>query len=304
MLPIACVASPKRARLSLVTGKGGVGKSTLVAARALAAAQRGERPLIVELGHRASMQAIFGVGVVGHAPTLVAPGVHAANIDLDEALGDYVAEHVPVRPLAHRIAQSRSLRRFFDAAPAVGEVLTLQRLEQLLTEDWDPILVDFDSTGHARMFLELPAVFEGLVPDGPVRRLLDDFARLLATETTALDLVTLPSALPVQETIELHARVRAEHTLSIGAIYVNRMPEDPLDGLDASLLDRLRERTPASHPAATPLARLADARIAYETAEAQVARLEALGEPIVRMPIVDAKVDLASLSELGVRASR
>lgn len=290
---------PVRARLSLITGKGGVGKSTLVAARALAAAERGERPLIVELGHRASMQAIFAVPEVGHAPTLVAPGVHASNIDLDEALGDYVAQHVPVRPLAQRIAQSRSLRRFFDAAPAVGEVLTLQRLEQLLEGDWDPILVDFDSTGHARMFLELPAVFEGLVPDGPVRRLLDSFAGLLAERTTRLDLVTLPAALPVQETLELYARVRADHTLSIGAIYVNRMPTDPLPDDARPLLTELLERTPQDHAARVPLYRLGVAVAEARAAGEQLARLRELDEAVVVLPRVHAEMNVERLRELG-----
>src|SRR5688500_14392327 len=100
------------APLSLFTGKGGVGKSTVVAAVAVEAARRGKRPLIVELGHRASMQAIFGAATFGHAAREVAPGVHASSFDLGTALGEYAAEHAPA-PIARRIAKSASLRRFF-----------------------------------------------------------------------------------------------------------------------------------------------------------------------------------------------
>jgi anion-transporting ArsA/GET3 family ATPase len=76
--------------LQLVTGKGGVGKSSVVAALALRAAKRGKRPLIVELGHRATMQSIFGMDALGHAPVEVGGGVRAMNIDFRAAISDYV----------------------------------------------------------------------------------------------------------------------------------------------------------------------------------------------------------------------
>ncbi len=299
------MAHPLAARLSFFTGKGGVGKSTLVAAVAVEAARQGRRPLIVELGHRASMQAIFGVPSVGHAPLEVAPGVHASNVDLDAALAEYVAAHVPVRPLAQRIAGSRSLKRFFEAAPAVGEVLTLQRLEHLLaaTPAFDPVLVDFDSTGHARMFLELPRVFEGLVPDGPVRRLLDDFARLLSGDEALLHLVALPARLPVQETIELHARLRAEHAIRVGTVFVNRMPPPAAPPTAPAVLAELRARIGDGHPARVDLACLADAIEAREDALAQAARLEALGERCLILPRIDGPLDRAALAALGRAAA-
>ena len=100
------MSDPFASRLSLFTGKGGVGKSTVVAAVALEARRRGLRPLVVELGHRASMQSIFGAGRIGHAPTEVAPGVHASNVDLEHALADYVAA-----PRKRRSIGLRAIRR-------------------------------------------------------------------------------------------------------------------------------------------------------------------------------------------------
>lgn len=298
---------PWASRLSFFTGKGGVGKSTVVAAIALEARRRGMRPLVVELGHRASMQAVFGVDDVGHEPVEVAPGVFATNVDLDEALRDYVAEHVPVRALGRRIARSKSLERFFEAAPAVGEILTLQRLEQLLDERdragaprFSPILVDFDATGHALMFLELPRVFEGLVPEGPVRRLLDSFSNLLSDqELTRLHLVTLPGQLPVSETLELHARLVAEHAIPLGTLFVNRVPPPPIPESSASTLAALRARIPASDPAAADLALLETAVERHRSARAQIARLDAIPLRRVELPALRGKVDAAHLGELG-----
>ncbi|HJL15406.1 MAG TPA: ArsA-related P-loop ATPase [Sandaracinaceae bacterium LLY-WYZ-13_1] len=301
------VPDPLEARLSFFTGKGGVGKSTVVAALALEARRRRRRPLVVELGHRASMQAVFGVPDVGHAPREVAPGVFATNIDLDEALRDYVADHVPVRALASRIAKSPSLARFFEAAPAVGEVLTLQRLEQLLAEvdeagrpRFDPILVDFDATGHALMFLELPRVFEGLVTSGPIRRLLDGFAALLSDdERTRLHLVTLPGRLPVQETLELYERIRTEHAVRLGALFVNRVPAPPLPPDAADLLAPLRARIAPDTPAGRDLALLALEHERYRRLRAQIARLEAVALPRVELPLVRGAVGVEALAELG-----
>jgi len=301
------VSDPFASRLSLFTGKGGVGKSTVVAAVALEARRRGMRPLIVELGHRASMQAIFGgrgAQAIGHAPTEVAPGVHASNVDLEHALADYVAAHVPSGALARRIARSPMLRRFLGAAPAVAEVLTLARLEALLDERergaprWHPLLVDFDATGHALMFLELPRVFESLVGDGgPVRRLLDSFAALLSDRAhTRLHVVTRPGKLPIQETLELCARLAAEHAVPLGTLFVNHVPSPP--PIDEPLLEALRARITA--PAVACDLALAKRALSDERAVArELARLEVLALPTVRLPHLTGPIDAGALAMLG-----
>src|SRR4051812_36808391 len=98
--------------LQLVTGKGGVGKSTVCAALAVEAARRGRRPLVVEMGHRASLRGVFDEASIGYEPALVAPGVHAMSLDPDRALLDYVTAHVKARGLARRILASAPLRAF------------------------------------------------------------------------------------------------------------------------------------------------------------------------------------------------
>jgi hypothetical protein len=298
------VSDPFTRRLSLFTGKGGVGKSTVVAALALEARRRGMRPLVIELGHRASMQSIFGAGPIGHAPREVAPGVHASNIDLERALADYVAAHVPSGALARRIARSPMLGRFLGAAPAVGEVLTLARIEALLREEergaprWHPLLVDLDATGHALMFLELPRVFESLAGDaGPVRRLLDSFAALLADRAhTRLHVVTRPGKLPIQETLELCRRLEAEHAVPLGTLFVNHAPSAP--AIDEALLEalraRVREPTAACDLALAQRA-LADARALTRG----LARLTALALPTVRLPHIAEPIDTDALATLG-----
>lgn len=236
---------PFQHRVQLFTGKGGVGKSSVVAAVALAAAEAGHRPLVVELGHRATMETLFEAPAIGYEPTPVGDGVAALNMELDEALTDYIAAQVRVRGVAKRVIANETLRRFFYAAPAVAEVVTLRKLAELAEGGaHHPILVDLDATGHARMFLSLPQVFEGLVgPTGPLRALLDATTALLRDrERTALHLVTLPAPLPTRETLEFHAHLAAGPPVGLGYLVVNRVPAPPLGDAERALLPELARR--------------------------------------------------------------
>jgi anion-transporting ArsA/GET3 family ATPase len=226
--------------VQLFTGKGGVGKSSVVAAHALACARAGLRPLVVELGHRATMESIFDVRSIGYEPTDVGDGVRACNLALEDALIDYVREQVKVRAVARRVVTQPTLRRFFEAAPAVNEVVALRRLAKLADSgEFHPILVDLDATGHALMFLGLADVFEGLVGSGPLQAILDATTSLLRDEArTVLHLVTLPAELPARETRELFVRLSAERRVGLGALVINRVPERTFD--DAELADVAR----------------------------------------------------------------
>ena len=100
-------------RLVLLTGKGGVGKTTVVAALAVHAASLGMRPLVVELGHRESMRAVFGLDEIGFKPREVGLGVHAMSVDVDKAMLDYFTQHIPSRRIAKGILHNKVLERLF-----------------------------------------------------------------------------------------------------------------------------------------------------------------------------------------------
>jgi arsenite/tail-anchored protein-transporting ATPase len=235
-------------RLLLFTGKGGVGKSTVVAALAVEAAAQGKRPLIVELGHRATMQGILGAPQIGHEPVPVGPGgkIWAANLDFEESIVDYVVDQVKIRRIARSIVGNSALQSLFRAAPAVREIVTLNKLrlfERAETRGqptWGPILVDLDATGHALMLLEMPRMIGDLLADGPLRGLIDTLTGLFTDPSrTLLNLVTLPSEIPVQETCELYARLRSEHGVQLGALFVNNVPPPAIRGELRPLLPEL-----------------------------------------------------------------
>ena len=232
------------------TGKGGVGKSTVLGAVATSAARAGRRPLIVELGIHTSSSHLFHGPHVGYDPAEVAPGVHATRVQFEPALVDYITSRLKLRPLATLVAQNSSLRRLFLAAPGVDEIVTLHRVAQLAADErWGPILVDLESTGHALMFFDLPGVLEVFLKDGPLRQVLDSATELVRDEQRcAVHIVTVPEPLAVNETIQLYRRLRERKDLHLGCLFINRIPRVWLDEEEHRLVKAELERASAAQP--------------------------------------------------------
>ncbi|MBT8453136.1 MAG: hypothetical protein KJO40_14310 [Deltaproteobacteria bacterium] len=247
---------PLTRQVQFFTGKGGVGKSTVLAALATAAARAGKRPLIVELGTHTSSSHLFHGPDVGYLPSEVAPGVHATRVQFEPALIDYITSRLKLRPIASLVAKNSSLRRLFLAAPGVDEIVTLHRVAQLAADRrWGPILVDLESTGHALMFFDLPTVLQVFLKDGPLRQVVDSASQLLADpERCAVHIVTVPEPLAVNETIHLHAELRKRDDLHLGCLFINRVPRAWLDDDEHRLVDQELAGASAGQPWAPDLA--------------------------------------------------
>jgi anion-transporting ArsA/GET3 family ATPase len=243
------------------------------------------------------MHSIFGMDAIGHAPIDVGDGVRAMNIELRAAISDYVLRYVKVRSVADRVAKNAALARFFEAAPGVAETVTLAKIEALVagrrgeSTAGDPVIVDLDSSGHALMLLELPRVLEGLLGAGALRRMIRGATALLRDpETTALHVVTLPAALVVQETLELWTHLRSEHSVPLGAVFVNRVPEVALSEGSAKLIPALTRKA-AEHGLHDLLraVRVAESRLACRSlAMTEIDRLRrAAGTEPLLLPRLD-----------------
>jgi anion-transporting ArsA/GET3 family ATPase len=251
-------------RVLVFSGKGGVGKSTVTAAAAVAAARQGKRVLVVEIGEHESISRIFGVPVVGYAGGTVyrpraagAPPIVAMCITSQEALREYVMRSVKFELIYSAIFENSVVRYFTAAAPALQELNLLGKIESLHREvvapapnaRFDLMLLDAPATGHALALFKAPR----MATAGPIHTTLSRTWRLLADPAlTALNIVSLPEEMPVNEAIDLD-REAAELGMPRGALIVNGLapnlfPEGaealgrvmPTTALTRTMLDRAR----------------------------------------------------------------
>jgi len=299
------------ARLQLITGKGGVGKTTVAAALALAAARQGLRPLVVELTTRASLGDVLGTGAVAPGSSLAVRGVHTLSLQFDRLLLEYVAEHIPFEAIARRVAQHPGLRRFLLAAPGATEALTLDKMGRLVLGSrsqrlqFDRIFVDLDATGHSLMLLEVPRVIRELLGKGPLRRSLGRTSLVLEDRAfTRLHLVTIAEPLAAQETLELWQKLNAEHRVPLGALIINQYPVDPIPQDMRQVLDRAFSEAAMLPPGVREDLLLAKEQLAaHERARSETERLSMQTRlPAIRLPqLATLRPTLDELTDLGTR---
>ena len=220
-------------RLLVVTGKGGVGKSTVTAGLALLAAELGQRVLVVEVDGKGDVCAKFEHPRVGFEPVEVHPNVSVLAMDTEASLREYLRLNLRV-PVLGRLGP---VARVFDfvatAAPGVKEVLTIGKVAWEVRESiegrapWDLVLVDAAATGHVVAQMGAPEAIRDLVSVGPIRSQTEWMTDLLSDPAvTALNVVTTPEEMPVSETIDLVTRARSELDVPLGTVFVNRvLPE-------------------------------------------------------------------------------
>ena len=235
-------------RLLIVTGKGGVGKSTVSAGLALLAADQGKRVLVVEVDAKGNLTDFFEHHTVGFAPVEVYRGVHVLRMDTEASLREYLRIHLRV-PMMGRIGPvARAFDFVANAAPGVKEILTIGKIAHEVRESmrgnapWDIVIVDAAATGHIVAQLGAAETMREFVGVGPVRSQTQWMIDLLSDPAiTALNFVATPEEMPVNETIELVARVRQELSVPLGAVLVNRVLPELFTRGDEEIFEALRE---------------------------------------------------------------
>ena len=199
-----------RKPLVVVTGKGGVGKSTVAAALGLAAARRGLRTIIAEVARRDDVSRVLG-GTGVHEDEL-APGLHHISIDPEEAMEEYLVDQLPTRALADVLLSSRGFSYFAAATPGLRELLTVGKVWELAQEDrrtpgaapYDLVILDAPATGHGVAVLSAPRTFADAALMGRIARqgrIID--AMLSDPAQTGVVAVARPEEMPVNETLAL-----------------------------------------------------------------------------------------------------
>ena len=316
-------------RLHIVTGKGGTGKTTVAAALALALADAGRRVLLVEVEERQGISQTFDVAPLASTEARIAHAarggeVFGLSVDAKTALLEYL--HI-----FYKLGRAGGLLEKFGAidfattiAPGVRDVLLIGKVYEAVrrrkdhkakgpgaTPAYDAVVLDAPPTGRVVRFLNVNHEVADLARVGPIRSQADSITAMLKSPQTAVHLVTLLEEMPVQETVDTIAELRAIG-MPIGGVVVNQVREEilTLDVLEAATRAAISRADVAAdltrvHVRATDAlvegllteARDHAERVALERDEAKV--IAALGRPTYRLPSLSEGVDANGIREMA-----
>ena len=212
-------------QLLVVSGKGGVGKTTLSLALGLLAAQRGKKVLVIEVNSEEQISHLLERPPIGYRQTeLVAglQGLWGINIDPRNCFEEYVLRQIKFRKLYRAVFENRYVRHFIDATPGLSDLMCIGKIYEL-TKCYDLVIVDAPATGHGIALLEIPSIVSRAVRVGPLRTEAEKVDLLLHDASkTEVVLVTLPEEMPVTEALEMNRSLKERLQLPLGPIFLNQ----------------------------------------------------------------------------------
>jgi anion-transporting ArsA/GET3 family ATPase len=328
---VARISGWPRARLHIVTGKGGTGKTTVAAALAFALADQGRRVLLAEVEGRQGISQTFDVPPLPHTEVHIAGAANGGEVvglavDAKTALLEYLQ-------IFYKLGRAGGVLERFGAidfattiAPGVRDVLLVGRVYEASRRRkddkhhrrsdpgdlaYDAIILDAPPTGRIGRFLSVGSEVAHLAKLGPIRGQADSITEMLRSPATRVHVVTLLEEMPVQETADAVAEL-AELGIPVGAIVVNQAREALLHGDGSTLLapDDIDEdalATDLRSVGLTPSRATLDGLVCQvrEHAErvqlehTQLAVLDSIGPPLVTVPFLRDGIDPDSVREVA-----
>jgi hypothetical protein len=310
------------AALHIVTGKGGTGKTTVAAALAIALAGRGQRVLLLEVEGRQGIAQLFDVPPLPYEEKRLASADHGGSVyglsvDPELAMLEYLEMFYNIRRAGRALRSMGAVDFVTTIAPGLRDVLLTGKVKEAVTRrqkdgetTYDGVVLDAPPTGRIRQFLDVTKDVAGLAKMGPIHRQSQGVIRVLHSPRSHIHLVTLLEEMPVQESLDAAADLRAAG-FRLGAAIVNRAgPELVSDGL----VRRTRTGRPGDLPmmaeglaaagvdgelAAALAQELGDFELRQQLQSENAEKLEALDLPMIRLPELTPPVDLGGLYELA-----
>jgi anion-transporting ArsA/GET3 family ATPase len=233
-------------QLVFVTGKGGVGKTTVAGALGMAAARRGRHTIVCEVAQQHRLADTFGVAAAAGQEAQLDDDLFSLSVDQDAAMREYLEDQVGSR-LYRLMFESRIFQYLAAATPGLRELLTIGKAWDLAQPDprthhkaYDLVIVDAPATGHGISMLRTPRTFRDVARVGPISRhaaRIDEF--LTDPEITGVVAVATPEEMPVNETIEFVTRLDEEMQIApdvvvVNGLYPHRFTADEVKKIEAA----------------------------------------------------------------------
>ena len=214
----------------IVTGKGGVGKTTVSVALGMRAAAEGKRTIVCEVSAQENASRMFEHTTVGFHEVELEENLWAISIDPDESMREYVLLQLKVRAMRDMLFRSRIFNYLAAATPGLKELVTIGKIWELAQLDrkvksgrkYDTVIVDAPATGHGVGFLQTPRTFANIARVGPIHsqaQTLDNF--ITDHDNTGVAIVALPEEMPVNESAALEHDLVDEVGVAVDRVYLN-----------------------------------------------------------------------------------
>jgi anion-transporting ArsA/GET3 family ATPase len=294
--------------LVFVTGKGGVGKTTVAVALGLRAAAEGKRVIVCEVAAQENASRFFDHDQVGFHEVEMEENLWSISIDPDESMREYVLLQLKVRAMRDLLFRSRIFTYLAAATPGLKELVTIGKIWELTQLDrkvksgrkYDLVIVDAPATGHGIGFLQTPRTFAAIARVGPIHsQALQLNALITDQDHTGTAIVALPEEMPVNESAALEHDLRNEVGVAVDRIYLNGLYPERFSKGEAERLGALAERTDGSERAAARAALSEHGRARSQ--RAQLARLRRRVEaPVKTLPFLfEPDLDVEAARELS-----
>lgn len=229
----------------IVSGKGGVGKTTVAASLALVAARQGRKVCVVEVDQKGTLTKLLGGREATYEPSELTPRVWGLNITAERSLAEYLEVQYHMKRISRVFTSSHFVDYVATAAPGLEDILILGKIWFLekgrnTDHDFDTIIVDAPAAGHMLTFLSAPMGLSDAVRVGPIKRQSEWLVEMLQDpKRSRVHLVTLPEEMPVSETLETAAALGGKVGIPTGCTFANAVYQPLFTDEESALYDEI-----------------------------------------------------------------